>query len=476
MKVLKKYIIFFCYLLFVIHTYSQKSKIIIDTDCSADDLRAISIFMAIKNTEIEAFIISEGSLNINQGFIKINQLTNYFETEIPIGIGKEINIQAPVWRETNLSIPWGDSKENLAIPKMNAIDILNEVCTNQDQLVYIALGPLTNLSDYLDKYPENSKKIDKIIWYCSCQNNLSGFNYKADSISASTILAKKIPIDIISLNSDLIFNSDLLALIGSIGNKYSQLLIEAFTENSIIDYLENDHFKIWDDLIPVYFLYPELFDIKPNLKNPKIKYCSENNKYAILKAIPDIIGQTNYISKNIVFNKFPESPDLFRYDLQVCMDSILLKYGEQEWKSCVITNEFHGHLGIYSIIGAKMGIKAREILNAPIDRLEVISYAGSNPPISCFSDGLQVSTGATIGQGTIQVSNEELKRPEAIFIHNQDTIKMKLKNEYLNIIKNDISKGIVDYGLQSDGYWKFIRKLAIKCWLEFDRNKIFEIY
>ncbi|MFC2137072.1 formylmethanofuran dehydrogenase subunit E family protein [Bacteroidota bacterium] len=179
--------------------------------------------------------------------------------------------------------------------------------------------------------------------------------------------------------------------------------------------------------------------------------------------------------ESVVFNEFPHDPELFKNDLQIYMDSIIQKYGELEWKTCVITNEFHGHLGIYSLIGAKMGIKAREILFAPIDRLEVISFAGNRPPISCFTDGLQVSTGATLGQGTITVSSEQIKRPEAIFIYNQDSIKMKLKDEYWNIIKDDISNGIVEYGLQTDGYWKLIRKLAIKYWHEFNRNEIFEI-
>ncbi len=457
------------------HYAPNAISIIIDTDCSADDLRAITMFQAIKHAEIEAFIVSEGSLSPNQGFTKINQLINYFQTEIPVGIGKEINISAPSWREMNLSIPWGNVKENYLAPKTDATDILDEVFTNHDHLIYIALGPLTNLYDYLGENPENSKKIDQIIWYCSGQNRLSGFNYTIDSVAAKSVFSKKIPVDIVSLNSDLVFNNELLAKIGSIENNYSNLLLQAFTNNSVIEKLDNNHFKIWDDLIPIYFLYPELFDIKPNIKYPNTRYCSEINGKAIEKVIPDIFSQNYKYIENIVFNEFPMNPDLFRYDLQVNMDSIIQRYGELEWKTCVITNEFHGHLGIYSIVGAKMGIKARETLNAPIDRLEVISFAGSNPPISCFTDGLQVSTGATLGQGTIQLSNEKLKRPEAIFIHNQDTIKMKLKDEYWNIIKDDISKGIVDYGLQSDGYWKFIRKLAIKYWLEFDRNQIFEI-
>ena len=60
----------------------------------------------------------------------------------------------------------------------------------------------------------------------------------------------------------------------------------------------------------------------------------------------------------------------------------------------VLTNEFHP-TGAYSIIGAKMGIRAREILEAPFDTLRVVSHAGDAPPSSCLNYGLQMATGAS---------------------------------------------------------------------------------
>lgn len=186
-------------------------------------------------------------------------------------------------------------------------------------------------------------------------------------------------------------------------------------------------------------------------------------------------GQQHHDEENVVFNHFPDDTFLFRDDVKTILDTIIKYHGEEEWKACVLTNEIHGHLGIYSLIGAKMGIKAREYFNVPTDQLKVVSFAGNIPPISCFSDGLQVSTGATLGQGTIKISTEDNKRPEAIFINNADSLKLKLKDEYWQVIKDDISRGIVEYGLESDRYWNMIRSLGLKYWLEFDRNAIFEI-
>jgi pyrimidine-specific ribonucleoside hydrolase len=47
--------------------------------------------------------------------------------------------------------------------------------------------------------------------------------------------------------------------------------------------------------------------------------------------------------------------------------------------------------------------------------LEVLSHAGTKPPISCLNDDLQVSTGATLGHGTIPIAADPKPRPEATF-------------------------------------------------------------
>ena len=43
-----------------------------------------------------------------------------------------------------------------------------------------------------------------------------------------------------------------------------------------------------------------------------------------------------------------------------------------------MTDEFHGHLGVFSIVGAKMGIRAREIFGVGPDMLNVVTYAGTS--------------------------------------------------------------------------------------------------
>jgi pyrimidine-specific ribonucleoside hydrolase len=176
----------------------------------------------------------------------------------------------------------------------------------------------------------------------------------------------------------------------------------------------------------------------------------------------------------VVFSAFPDQRELFAYDVRKIMDSVISRYGPEEWKACVMTDEFHGHLGVFSIVGAKMGIKAREYFGVGPDVLTVISHAGTKPPYSCLNDGIQVSTGATIGQGLITVVTEPHARPEAVFTCRERSLRLKLKEEYLAVIDGDIEEGILKFGLTDDGYWKLIRRSALEYWLEWDRDVIFE--
>jgi len=117
----------------------------------------------------------------------------------------------------------------------------------------------------------------------------------------------------------------------------------------------------------------------------------------------------------VVFDEFPMDACLFRQDVRNLIDPIIKKHGQKEWEMVVLSSEFHTHLGVYSVIGAKMGLRARDYFGAGLDRLRVTSFAGSKPPISCLNDGLQVSTGATLGHGTIALAENSTPIPKAHF-------------------------------------------------------------
>ncbi|MBM3861392.1 MAG: hypothetical protein FJ395_17330 [Verrucomicrobia bacterium] len=176
----------------------------------------------------------------------------------------------------------------------------------------------------------------------------------------------------------------------------------------------------------------------------------------------------------VVIARFPSSPSELQSDVRPYAREIIKRHGMEEWKATVLTSELHRHLGAYSILGAKMGIRARELLGASLDELRVETYAGLKPPLSCFNDGLQVSTGASLGRGAISVPNDNAPRCEAVFTHGKRSLRLRLKADIAARITAEISALVKRHGGTTPAYFDDVRVQSLRHWLELDRAAIFE--
>lgn len=178
-----------------------------------------------------------------------------------------------------------------------------------------------------------------------------------------------------------------------------------------------------------------------------------------------------------VLKSFELPASLYADDVSQIASDTISHFGIREWQLVVMTNEIHGHLGIYSTLGAKMGLRVLEYFEEQGlgGHVQVLSFAGSEPPVSCLNDGLQISTGATVGHGLFNVSDSPEKRAEAVFSCHGMNVGSALKPEYETAVAEDIKRGVEQFR-HSREYWDYIRRLAIKYWAEWDRNKIFTIF
>lgn len=176
-----------------------------------------------------------------------------------------------------------------------------------------------------------------------------------------------------------------------------------------------------------------------------------------------------------VFPSFDLPLDCYADDVRDIIGICMERHGAREWKLAVLANEIHGHLGIYSTIGVKMGLHARELFEAKglTGEISILSFAGSQPPVSCLNDGLQISTGATVGHGLITLSPAAAKRAEARFRCDGETVTLRLKAEYADRIRADIEEGVARYG-HAPAYWQYVRSLALRYWRDWNRNVLFE--
>jgi pyrimidine-specific ribonucleoside hydrolase len=459
------------------HSGKPKYHVIIDTDGALDDMRTVSMFLAGNEIRVLAITCSQGSLLPDSVYIKVkNLLSAYHHEGIPVGMGDKTNFPLPPWASFASSVVWGNSTPSTdKLPNQNALFTLNNTTYDYPQkITLIALGSLKTFADWLKSNPDAAGIIDRIIWYNEFPVE-NGFNYKASPESYYEIKQSGVPLEIVSSkNSSMLINNAYIELLEKGKSIYSNHITGVLNQKSVQKMNAEKHLRLFDDFIPLYLAVPILFDsekidgvklIIPNLQIP-IETFFEN--------IAAILESSNS-SNNRMFTTFPIDKALYNKEVAMIMDSVIHKYGLPEWKAVCLTNEIHGHTGIYSIIGAKAGIRALEYFNVGVNNLNILSFSGNNPPLSCFNDGLQISSGATIGQGLIQISDSLSPTPTVIFEFNKQKIKMTLIQSIALQMKNDISFGVKTYGLESEKYWLYIEDLALKYWSDFNRHNIFTI-
>lgn len=423
-----------------------KHDVIVDTDCNDGDLRAISILLSNPAINIKAIVLSDGQLNKKAGYKRIKDLLHYFNID---------------------TISIIDDSE-----KPSALSIREALLSSKEELILLCLGPLTTTMQTIENNRDLHSRIEEVIWYNESANPLRGFNYEYDKTAADHLINSGIRIDIISCpgNYNSIYGTGFKKKCRQSDTKLAGYLHKTRALHSPGSKKPGN-----EELAAIYSANHELFEIEPYEAKKNVRH----NRGCFIMAIEDVMNDMvtgEYRTGHFTaFYGFPVFRELYAYDIRQIMDTAVVCYGTEEWKACVITDEFHGHLGVFSIVGAKMGIFAREFFGIGTDLLEINSFAGSEEPFSCMNDGLQVSTGATLGQGTIHLVNDTIAKPQAVFTYKNKSILISLKQEYLKELQGVIKEGIKNYGLQDEDYWNLIRQTSIRYWLEWDRKKIFDV-
>jgi len=109
-----------------------------------------------------------------------------------------------------------------------------------------------------------------------------------------------------------------------------------------------------------------------------------------------------------------EAASELRHGWRPVMASLITVYALSLWPSVAradsaeefvrLGERIHGGFGSYVALGVRIGLDARERLQAKGRQLEVTLFDGPTSPCPCIADGLLLSTLATPGRGTLRVS------------------------------------------------------------------------
>jgi formylmethanofuran dehydrogenase subunit E/inosine-uridine nucleoside N-ribohydrolase len=427
------------------------------------------MLVASPDVRVLAITTSDGVLDARSGYFKVRDLLADLHHEgILTGYHTDprINIKSC---PPALQMEWG-----MPLPKdtvlQDAVSIINEVLENhQENITFICLGSLNTVNLSLATCPEFSARIKRILWSSTPEYKTENFNYSLDIRSASSVLASKTPVNLINIGMKNQYDGDLIRSIAGIHNHYADKVNKSLL-------LKNSPYAdaMFDEAVALYLHYPQLFiaDTIDNAITYSMQGFSTANKIHDMY-LSILAGET--VSQNQVLAVFPMDTLFYFEDVRAALVPALEKYGKEEWIAGVMANEMHRHLGIYAIIGVKMGVRAKEYFGAGVDEMSVVSYAGLTPPFSCMNDGLQISTGATLGHGLIRVASDTLRLPVADFTYMNRTIRVSLIPEIRTRVEAEVRELSKIHGLDSDIYWELVRKKAITYWSNFDRQQVFTV-
>lgn len=453
----------------------SEHPIIIDTDCAPDDFRAINYFLSDRDVEILAITSEDGVTEPEDGFLKIKSMLKDLGHEgILSSQGIITKNEAPEWRTIAKSLQWGKPLISYSEPTEIKEFLVKTITEEKRKVDIVCMGPLTNVANAILMRPAIKKEINRIIWFDQCEPGNKWTNYGMDCLSADYLLKTDIPVYRIKAGKQVIdFDKDLLEKIGKINSPYAKKIYNTHSSDSIIKKINQKHFKIWDDLTALFYFYPDLFEIDTSHSDTLGNIIQLNKTADVHYKILDML-EKYYENSRTTLKEVPTDTSHYQQDLRPYVKEIIDRHGRKEWEAAVLAHEMHHHLGLYSTIGVKMGIRALNYFRAHPGDLDIVSYCGTKPPTSCMNDGIQVATGSTIGNGSFQMGEPELF-PEIKVTHKNQTIVIKLKNDVYKKMKNIIEEGKKKYGFQSEKYWSFIREQSINQWKELDRNSIFQI-
>src|SRR5213593_3973171 len=98
---------------------------------------------------------------------------------------------------------------------------------------------------------------------------------------------------------------------------------------------------------------------------------------------------------------------------------------------------FHGHLGVYVTLGLRMGAIGKRRFGH-YKGLRAFVEARPEPPMRCVLDGVQFSSGCTMGKGNIAL--EAGSEPAVLFEKEGRGLRVSLKSGWRQKIDREMSK------------------------------------
>jgi pyrimidine-specific ribonucleoside hydrolase len=259
--------------------------VIFDTDMAHEDMFAALFLLSHPNVDVRAITVSgTGESHCGPGVSHALGLVKLSGHEtIPIACGPEKplagNHAFPAdWRQTvdhayGIEIPAGGEASDLSASDL----IIDTLQKSNEAITIVAVGPLTNIADALQKAPEISSKIKEIYIMggaveakgnvgnsgVGIQNQYAEWNIYIDTKAANIVFKSGVPVVLVPLDAtdDVPITRDFYkALDKNRNTPAAKLVYELLTAN--LDFVDSGGFQFWDSLTAATFTDPSLVTFK----------------------------------------------------------------------------------------------------------------------------------------------------------------------------------------------------------------------
>lgn len=227
-------------------------RIIIDCDpgngipgANVDDGLAIALALAAKDISLELITIVAGNTPREKGYHVAQQMMNRLSLDIPVvkGAAQALLEPSAPWREhldnsvkkQGLLSLWQDMPEVNIAPSSDipaAAQAIGElVCNNPGEITVVAIGPLTNIAQVIQLYPDFAKSVAEISimgGVFHLDTYLKDTNFAIDPEAARIVLSSGANITLAPLDvtTTTMFTHADLDKVAEINSPLSQYLVE----------------------------------------------------------------------------------------------------------------------------------------------------------------------------------------------------------------------------------------------------------
>lgn len=250
-------------------------KLIIDCDPGHDDVIASLIALAHPlDFDILGFTTVCGNNTLKKVTNNILKVQDFLGLHIPVSAGAS----TPLKRKPEPQ-PLAHGKSGMDGPnlkratstpiRLSAVEFIKKCLLENDLVTIVAIGPLTNIAQFLKKYPKLKNKIEEIVImggsvYGGNILAKSEFNIYHDPEAAKIVFNSKVPITLAPLevcDAGAFKLKDIDSFKGK--GKVSQLVYELLVFYSGYAIRHNlDRTPIFDMTTIIYLLHPEIFTFK----------------------------------------------------------------------------------------------------------------------------------------------------------------------------------------------------------------------